>query len=124
MITQNEDRNRKTKYGHKREGNTGHGKHRSDTNPVFRNSYNISATISVFDMGISDEEWESLQKALDWPGPGKEITQLNLSTSPVHSTFSIVGLKNRYKVGEKDLCCYHSQRSQQQREKIWRRFFS
>ncbi len=23
MITQNEDRNRKTKYGHKREGNTG-----------------------------------------------------------------------------------------------------
>ncbi len=80
MITQNEDRNRKTKYGHKREGNTGHGKHRSDTNPVFRNSNNISATISVFDMGISDEEWESLQKALDWPGPGKEITQLNLST--------------------------------------------
>ncbi len=30
MITQNKDRNRKTKYGHKREGNTGHGKHSSD----------------------------------------------------------------------------------------------
>ncbi len=61
---------------------------------------NISSTISVFDMGISDEEWERLQKALDWPGPDQQITQLNLSTSPVHSTFSIVGLKKSYKVGE------------------------
>ncbi|XP_073691449.1 NXPE family member 4-like [Garra rufa] len=54
----------------------------------------------MHDMGISDEEWERLQKALDWPGPDREITQLNLSTSPVHSTFSIVGLKESYKVGE------------------------
>ncbi|XP_058621763.1 NXPE family member 3-like isoform X2 [Onychostoma macrolepis] len=52
-------------------------------------------------MGISDEEWEKLQKALVWPGPDQLITQLNLSTSPVHSTFSIVGLKKSYKVGEK-----------------------
>ncbi|XP_050954433.1 NXPE family member 3-like isoform X2 [Labeo rohita] len=51
-------------------------------------------------MGISVEEWGRLQKALDWPGPDQEITQLNLSTSPVHSTFSIVGLKKSYKVGE------------------------
>ncbi|ROI79319.1 NXPE family member 3 [Anabarilius grahami] len=52
-------------------------------------------------MGISEEEWERLQRALDWPGPDQEITQLDQSTSPVHSTFSIVGLKESYKVGEK-----------------------
>ncbi len=51
-------------------------------------------------MGIIDEEWERLQKALEWPGPDQLITQLNLSTSPVHSTFSIVELKKNYKVGE------------------------
>ncbi len=50
-------------------------------------------------MGIIDEEWERLQKALVWPGPDQLIT-LNLSTSPVHSTFSIVELKKSYKVGE------------------------
>ncbi|XP_048036316.1 NXPE family member 3-like [Megalobrama amblycephala] len=68
--------------------------------PVPRNN-NYSSTISALDMGISEEEWERLQKALDWPGPDQEITQLNQSTSPVHSTFSIVGLKESYKVGEK-----------------------
>ncbi len=52
-------------------------------------------------MGISDEEWNRLQKAIDWPIPDQEITHLNPSTSPVHSTFSIVGLKESYKVGEK-----------------------
>uniref|UniRef100_A0A671MAJ1 NXPE C-terminal domain-containing protein n=1 Tax=Sinocyclocheilus anshuiensis TaxID=1608454 RepID=A0A671MAJ1_9TELE len=52
-------------------------------------------------MGISDEEWGRLQKAIDWPIPDQEITHLNQSTSPVHSTFSIVGLKESYKVGEK-----------------------
>ncbi|XP_050954430.1 NXPE family member 3-like isoform X1 [Labeo rohita] len=61
---------------------------------------NSSSVISALDMGISVEEWGRLQKALDWPGPDQEITQLNLSTSPVHSTFSIVGLKKSYKVGE------------------------
>ncbi|XP_051543536.1 NXPE family member 3-like isoform X1 [Myxocyprinus asiaticus] len=57
--------------------------------------------ISHEDMGISYDEWKSLQKALDWPSPDQEITQLDLSTSPVHSTFSIVGLNESYKVGEK-----------------------
>ncbi|KAK7118067.1 hypothetical protein R3I94_021797 [Phoxinus phoxinus] len=52
-------------------------------------------------MGISEEEWDRLQKALDWPSPDQEITQLDQSTSPVHSTFSIVGLKESYKLGEK-----------------------
>ncbi len=51
-------------------------------------------------MGIIDEEWERLQKALEWPGPDQLITQLILSTSPVHSTFSIVELKKNYKVGK------------------------
>ncbi len=64
------------------------------------NSSNNSYEISTLDMGISNEEWDRLQKALDWPGPDQLITQLNLSTSPVHSTFSIVGLKKSYKVGE------------------------
>uniref|UniRef100_A0A672LYR1 NXPE family member 3-like n=1 Tax=Sinocyclocheilus grahami TaxID=75366 RepID=A0A672LYR1_SINGR len=64
------------------------------------NNNNHSYAISTLDMEISDEEWERQQKALDWPGPDDEITQLSLSTSPVHSTFSIVGLKNSYKVGE------------------------
>ncbi|XP_073687188.1 NXPE family member 3-like isoform X2 [Garra rufa] len=67
--------------------------------PVFPNNTNKSSAITVFDMGISDEEWERLQKALDRPGP-KEIPPLILSTSPVHSTFSIVGLKESYEVGE------------------------
>ncbi|XP_026140386.1 NXPE family member 3-like [Carassius auratus] len=62
-------------------------------------TYN-SSIISAVDMGISDEEWERLQKSLDWPMPDQEITHLNQSTSPVHSTFSIVGLKESYKVGE------------------------
>ncbi|XP_051538760.1 NXPE family member 3-like isoform X2 [Myxocyprinus asiaticus] len=57
--------------------------------------------ISHDDMGISYDEWTSLQKALDWLSPDEEITQLNLSTSPVHSTFSIVELNESYKVGEK-----------------------
>uniref|UniRef100_A0A673ILB0 Uncharacterized protein n=1 Tax=Sinocyclocheilus rhinocerous TaxID=307959 RepID=A0A673ILB0_9TELE len=35
------------------------------------------------------------------PGSDQQITQLNQSTSPVHSTFSIVELKKSYKVGEK-----------------------
>ncbi|KAI2647375.1 NXPE family member 4 [Labeo rohita] len=52
-------------------------------------------------MGISDEEWERLQKVIEWPGPDQEITHLNQSTSPVHSSFSVVGLKESYKVGEK-----------------------
>ncbi|XP_058625633.1 NXPE family member 3-like isoform X2 [Onychostoma macrolepis] len=65
--------------------------------PVQNNS---SSIISAFDMGISDEEWERLQKAIDWPIPDQEITRLDQSTSPVHSTFSIVGLKESYKVGE------------------------
>ncbi|XP_042573213.1 NXPE family member 3-like isoform X2 [Cyprinus carpio] len=67
--------------------------------PVPRN--NSSSIITAFDMGISDEEWERLQKAIDWPIPDQEITHLSQSTSPVHSTFSIVGLKESYKVGEK-----------------------
>uniref|UniRef100_A0A8C1MJW2 NXPE C-terminal domain-containing protein n=1 Tax=Cyprinus carpio TaxID=7962 RepID=A0A8C1MJW2_CYPCA len=67
--------------------------------PVPRN--NSSSIISAFDMGISDEEWQRLQKAIDWPIPDQEITHLSQSTSPVHSTFSIVGLKESYKVGEK-----------------------
>ncbi|XP_026054533.1 NXPE family member 3-like [Carassius auratus] len=60
---------------------------------------NSSLTISASEMGISDEEWESLQKALDWPGPDLQIT-LDLSTSPVHSTFSTVEPKKSYKVGD------------------------
>ncbi|XP_073698615.1 NXPE family member 3-like [Garra rufa] len=65
---------------------------------VLRN--NSSSIISVSDMGISDEEWDSLQKAIDWPIPDQN-SYLNQSTSPVHSSFSIVGLKESYKVGEK-----------------------
>ncbi|XP_050957179.1 NXPE family member 3-like isoform X5 [Labeo rohita] len=61
---------------------------------------NNSSIISASDMGISDEEWERLQKALDWPIPD-QIAYLNQSTSPVHSSFSVVGLKESYKVGEK-----------------------
>ncbi len=67
--------------------------------PVPRN--NSSSIISAFDMEISDEEWERLQKAIDWPIPDQEITHQDQSTSPVHSAFSIVGLKESYKVGEK-----------------------
>ncbi|XP_065150766.2 NXPE family member 3-like isoform X1 [Paramisgurnus dabryanus] len=62
---------------------------------------NASSTISVLDMGISEEEWDRLQKAIDWPSPDQEITQLEQSTSPVHTTFTIVGLNETYKVGEK-----------------------
>ncbi|XP_052452524.1 NXPE family member 3 [Carassius gibelio] len=68
--------------------------------PKKQTQTNSSSVISALDMGISDEEWERLQKALDWPGPDQQITQLNLSTSPVHSTFSIVELKQSYKVGD------------------------
>ncbi|KAL1281357.1 hypothetical protein QQF64_000160, partial [Cirrhinus molitorella] len=60
---------------------------------------NNSSILSASDMGISDEEWDRLQKALDWPIPD-QITHLNQSTSPVHSTFTAVGLKESYKVGE------------------------
>ncbi|XP_050954436.1 NXPE family member 3-like isoform X2 [Labeo rohita] len=74
--------------------------HPPSPKPVLQNNNNNLSTISVYDMGISDKEWERLQKALNWPGPDQEITPLNLSTSPVHSTFSIVGLKKSYKVGE------------------------
>nr|XP_055038544.1 NXPE family member 3-like isoform X1 [Misgurnus anguillicaudatus] len=52
-------------------------------------------------MEISEEEWNRLQKALDWPSPDQEITELKLSTSPVHTTFSIVGFNKTYRVGEK-----------------------
>uniref|UniRef100_A0A8C1WTH2 NXPE C-terminal domain-containing protein n=1 Tax=Cyprinus carpio TaxID=7962 RepID=A0A8C1WTH2_CYPCA len=59
---------------------------------------NISCKLKCLEI---DEEWERLQKAIDWPIPDQEIIYLNQSTSPVHSTFSIVGLKESYKVGEK-----------------------
>ncbi|XP_065151078.2 NXPE family member 3-like [Paramisgurnus dabryanus] len=62
---------------------------------------NSSSTISVHDMGISEEEWDRLQKAFYWPTSDQEITELNQSTSPFHTTFSIVGLNENYKVGEK-----------------------
>ncbi|XP_052451784.1 NXPE family member 3-like [Carassius gibelio] len=65
---------------------------------VPKKDYSLARSVS--EMGISDEEWERLQKALNWPGPDQQITQLNLSTSPVHSTFSIVELKKSYKVGD------------------------
>ncbi|XP_056594356.1 NXPE family member 3-like isoform X1 [Triplophysa dalaica] len=62
---------------------------------------NKSSGISAFDMGISQEEWDRLQKAFDWPGPDHEITQLNLTTSPVYTTFSILRLNDTYKIGDK-----------------------
>ncbi len=34
---------------------------------------NSSSVISVLDMGIIDEEWERLQKALEWPS----VVQIN-----------------------------------------------
>ncbi|XP_056306733.1 NXPE family member 3 isoform X2 [Danio aesculapii] len=52
-------------------------------------------------MGVSEEEWERLQKALEWPSSDQEITELSVSTSPVHSTFTIVRLNQNYSVGEK-----------------------
>ncbi|XP_073669291.1 NXPE family member 3-like isoform X2 [Paramisgurnus dabryanus] len=52
-------------------------------------------------MGIREEEWDRLQKALDWASSNQEITELNLSTSPVYTTFSIMGLNKTYRVGEK-----------------------
>lgn len=64
---------------------------------------NSSFTISAHDMGISEEEWERLQKALEWPSPDQEIPELSVSTSPVHSTFTFVRLNQSYSVGEKIL---------------------
>ncbi|XP_056594480.1 NXPE family member 3-like isoform X1 [Triplophysa dalaica] len=61
---------------------------------------NASSGISAFDMGISQEEWDRLQKAFDWPGPDHEITQLILTTSPDYTTFSIVRLNDTYKIGD------------------------
>ncbi|XP_073698620.1 NXPE family member 3-like [Garra rufa] len=60
-----------------------------------------SSIISASDMGISDEEWDSLQKAIDWPNPDQKITHWMQSTSTVHSSFSIVGVNESYKVGDK-----------------------
>ncbi|KAK2869832.1 hypothetical protein Q8A67_024224 [Cirrhinus molitorella] len=64
------------------------------------NDSSHSYAISTLDMEISDAEWERLQKALDWPGPDQEIPPLDMSTSPAHSTFSIMRFKESYKVGE------------------------
>ncbi len=46
---------------------------------------------------------ERLQEAIDWPIPDQEITHLNQSTSPVHSTFSIVDSKELQSGGEGSL---------------------
>ncbi|XP_057185789.1 NXPE family member 3-like isoform X2 [Triplophysa rosa] len=59
-----------------------------------------ASIISAQDMGITQEEWDRLRKACDWPGPDGEITRLDQSTSPVHTTFSVEGLNDTYKVGD------------------------
>uniref|UniRef100_A0A673FPD7 NXPE family member 3-like n=1 Tax=Sinocyclocheilus rhinocerous TaxID=307959 RepID=A0A673FPD7_9TELE len=75
----------------------------SNINTVYQKSLTapVNCDRRYFNTEKVDEEWERLQKAIDWPIPDQEITHLNQSTSPVHSTFSIVGLKESYKVREK-----------------------
>ncbi|XP_063073286.1 NXPE family member 3-like isoform X2 [Engraulis encrasicolus] len=50
--------------------------------------------------GLSGEEWQRMLRALHWGGPESQVSSVNLSTSPSHSTFTIQGLKHSYVVGE------------------------
>ncbi|XP_030623469.1 NXPE family member 3-like [Chanos chanos] len=52
------------------------------------------------DTGFSPEEWARMLKALDWPTPDQPITHIAMTTCPACSTFSIVGQKEKYRVGD------------------------
>ncbi|XP_062395724.1 NXPE family member 3-like [Sardina pilchardus] len=49
---------------------------------------------------ISIEEWDRIQRALQWGGPDQQVTTVNMSTSPDHTTFVINNFKDSYSVGE------------------------
>ncbi|XP_030623467.1 NXPE family member 3-like [Chanos chanos] len=52
------------------------------------------------DTGFSPEEWARMLKALDWPTPDQPITDIAMTTCPACSTFSILGQKEKYRVGD------------------------
>ncbi|XP_062395725.1 NXPE family member 3-like [Sardina pilchardus] len=54
--------------------------------------------LSAEDLGA--EEWDRIQRAVQWGGPDQQNTTVNMSTSPNHTTFVINNFKDSYSVGE------------------------
>ncbi|XP_048116401.1 NXPE family member 3-like [Alosa alosa] len=62
---------------------------------------NKTQTLKILeDLDLSPEEWDQIQRAVQWGGPDQEITTVNMSTSPDHTTFVINNFKDSYSVGE------------------------
>ncbi|XP_062400011.1 NXPE family member 3-like [Sardina pilchardus] len=52
------------------------------------------------DPGLGAEEWDRIQRTLQWGGPDHQVTTANMSTSPDISTFIINDFKDTYHVGD------------------------
>ncbi|XP_030638930.1 NXPE family member 3 [Chanos chanos] len=71
-----------------------------DTTTNSSSLFRAAPTVSVSEIGISVEEWTRIQQTVFWDGPDQPVTALSMSTSPVHSTFSIQNLRKSYRIGD------------------------
>ncbi|XP_041964332.1 NXPE family member 3-like isoform X2 [Alosa sapidissima] len=51
------------------------------------------------DPGLSSKEWDRIQRVLHWGGPDRQVSAVEKSTSPEHSTFVINNFNGTYYVG-------------------------
>ncbi len=66
----------------------------------------LSSFYSEF--GISLDAYSRLQQAVDWAVPDRSITNVSMSTSPNHTTFTIENLKESYQIGEELFVTVHA----------------
>ncbi len=60
------------------------------------------------ELGISLDAYSRLQQAVDWAVPDRSITNVSMSTSPNHTTFTIENLKESYQIGEELFVMVHA----------------
>ncbi len=66
----------------------------------------LSSFYSEF--GISLDAYSRLQQAVYWAVPDRSITDVSMSTSPNHTTFTIENLKESYQIGEELFVTVHA----------------
>ncbi|XP_059370123.1 NXPE family member 3-like isoform X2 [Carassius carassius] len=60
------------------------------------------------ELGISSDTYSRLQQSIKWAEPDRSITNVSMSTSPAHTTFTIANLKDSYQIGEQLLVLVHA----------------
>ncbi|XP_056612266.1 NXPE family member 3-like isoform X2 [Triplophysa dalaica] len=83
-------------------------KHHNSSSPVKMSSEESPTSSFYSEFGISSERYSSLQQTLYWAGPDRSITNVSMSTSPAHSTFTIQNLKDSYQIGEELYVMIHA----------------